>query len=582
MSGLHTWVGLLPAWILYFMFITGAASYFKVEITSWMEPEIPFAGEAASQFQMVEVAELYLIEHAVKADEWFVGLPDNRESFIRLFWEQELNEAEQKGLPEEQAGEVVLYPQTGLPIIYGNNASQVRDTGGGQALYQMHFNLRYFSRSNARYLVIFSTLFMLVGLITGIVIHKKIFKEFFTFRPGKKHRSWLDMHNIFSVLTLPFLLMITYSGLLYFTNLLLPVVANEPFTLASELDFDIPNLVTSVKEARSSGPANRVVVLQDNLSDKNEALVRIVADALHVNIEEFLGAEEDEAISSAPLLPMTILLQKASLRWPHKIIDSISVDHPYKSNALVSVQFRNEPGERNRSELSYSGVSGELIEDIDNSFSVPERINNTLLGLHEARFSPIVVRWLFFITGLLGAGMIATGTILWTVKRRTQYQSAIEKGVARSKKGLVFVERFNIGTIVGLPIAVAAYFWANRLLPFNLTERHEWEMHSLFIIWGMTFVWAIVRPSQRGWLELLCLAATSYALIPVLNFFTTDRHLGISLLQGDWLMAGFDLTMLVFGLIFGAAAFKLYKKEATSNVSTLLDTGNAPVEITSS
>ena len=41
MKWLHTWVGLMVGWVLFFMFITGTAGYFDDEITRWMEPERP-------------------------------------------------------------------------------------------------------------------------------------------------------------------------------------------------------------------------------------------------------------------------------------------------------------------------------------------------------------------------------------------------------------------------------------------------------------------------------------------------------------------------------------------------------------
>ena len=40
---------------------------------------------------------------------------------------------------------------------------------------------------------------MLVALVCGVVVHKHIFKDFFTFRPGKGLRSWLDAHNATAV-----------------------------------------------------------------------------------------------------------------------------------------------------------------------------------------------------------------------------------------------------------------------------------------------------------------------------------------------------------------------------------------------
>src|SRR3546814_9091832 len=54
---------------------------------------------------------------------------------------------------------------------------------------------------------------MLVAILSGIVTHKKILADFFLLRFGKGQRSWLDSHNASSVLFLPFILMITYTGL---------------------------------------------------------------------------------------------------------------------------------------------------------------------------------------------------------------------------------------------------------------------------------------------------------------------------------------------------------------------------------
>lgn len=74
--------------------------------------------------------------------------------------------------------------------------------------------------------------------------------------------------------------------------------------------------------------------------------------------------------------------------------------------------------------------------------------------------------------------MVATGLILWTVKRRVKHVNADAPGF-----GFRLVECLNIGTIVGLPVGIATYFWANRLLPVEMAERATWEMHGLFIAW---------------------------------------------------------------------------------------------------
>jgi uncharacterized iron-regulated membrane protein len=88
----------------------------------------------------------------------------------------------------------------------------------------MHWALHYMPDKVALYLVGVATMFMFVALTSGIVVHKKIFKDFFTFRPAKGQRSWLDAHNVSSVMALPFFLMITYSGLVFYTYEYLPSV----------------------------------------------------------------------------------------------------------------------------------------------------------------------------------------------------------------------------------------------------------------------------------------------------------------------------------------------------------------------
>ena len=40
MIWLHTWIGLLPGWLLYAIFLTGTLSVFEHEIDTWMQPEL--------------------------------------------------------------------------------------------------------------------------------------------------------------------------------------------------------------------------------------------------------------------------------------------------------------------------------------------------------------------------------------------------------------------------------------------------------------------------------------------------------------------------------------------------------------
>src|SRR3546814_20356137 len=70
---------------------------------------------------------------------------------------------------------------------------------------------------------------MLIAILRGIVTQKKILADFFLLRFGKGQRSWLDAHNASSVLFLPFILMITYTGLVSLATHYMPwgIAANS-------------------------------------------------------------------------------------------------------------------------------------------------------------------------------------------------------------------------------------------------------------------------------------------------------------------------------------------------------------------
>ncbi len=103
-----------------------------------------------------------------------------------MYW---MNPPAPAGAPARRSyGQATVDPRTGEAVA-------ARETSGGEFLYRLHFDLHYLPAIWARYIVGFCAMFMLVAIISGIITHKKIFKDFFTFRPGKGQRSWLDFRT---------------------------------------------------------------------------------------------------------------------------------------------------------------------------------------------------------------------------------------------------------------------------------------------------------------------------------------------------------------------------------------------------
>lgn len=496
MFGLHTWTGLVLGWVLYFMFVTGTLGYLDTEIDRWMMPELPAVTRPIEANTAVADAVAVLKAEAPAASRWQIRLPNGRnQPYAAVSWRGSAQSA------EPGAGPIYLDPETGSSLA-------VRATGGGQALYRMHWQLHYVSRAVGEWVVGVATLCMFIALITGLVIHRRLLADFFTFRPGKGQRSWLDMHNLSSVLSLPFQLMITYSGLLFMMFVYLPLLI-----------------------AMWYGPGQ----------DGRSAFFR---DAFkRPEVPSAAGETAPVASLSAVYAESVSLLGGAS-------VASIEVHYPGDANALIIVRSSGSGSPLHNSQtLTFHGVSGELLERSDPP-SRSKVSRDLMLGLHEGLFAEPLLRAFYLLSGLMGSIMIATGLTLWCRKR--------ERRGLRASGGplpLHWVERLNAGTVIGLPASIGCYFASNRLLSLDLAGRAAMEMDVLFYSWAVFLFIAAVRPAARVWQEQSLLAAAIYALLPVLNAVTTDRHLPKSLAQGDWVMAGFDVACLGVSLAFLVVAW---------------------------
>jgi len=484
MSWLHTWSGLIFGWVLFAMFLTGTLAFFRPEITRWMQPEIQTHSAPAAQ--SAALAQRYLEAHARDARRWFITPPSDREPVIRLLYQAPKPKPGERGFVR-----VALDPATG-------EAVQGRETRGGDFFYRFHFELEM-GFPWGRWLASIAGMFMLVAIISGIITHKKIFTDFFTFRPRKGgQRAWMDGHNVLSVLGLPFHLMITFSGLVLFMFMLMPAG------------------ILAVYEN------------QRQYSDEVFSSFRITPPKN----------------APAPLTPLAPLVAQAESHWQGRV-GRVTVNNPGDAGAVVTVSRDAADGVsfgRISPSMRFDGVTGQL-QDRQDELSAAVRTAGTISGLHLGLFAAPFLRWLYFLVSLAGAGMVGTGLVLWIAKRRQK----LRPGAAETFS-LRLVDGLNAGTVAGLFIAVAAVFWANRLVPAGLPGRELWETRAFFAAWGLSLAYAFLFP-RRKWQDLLSAGALALGLVPVLNALTTQRHLGVSLPAGDWVMAGFDLTCLAGGLL---------------------------------
>ncbi len=487
MSWLHTWSGLLFGWLLVPIFFTGTLAVFEPEISHWMRPEIRHA--PAEPARVLAVAEARLRQVGEGAPIWRVQMPSSRQPAVGIVWGN-----------REQTREEVLHPLSGEVL-------PVRATEGGH--FFTHFHAELDAGKVGRAIVCLVGLVMLAALINGIVVHKKIFQDFFTFRPqSSAQRSWLDAHNVLGVLGLPFLLLITYTGVVILVDSYLPAATYHFY------------------DGKAGGPRGDVV----------------------------RSFERRPAGVAAPLPSLAPLLQEAETVLGAGHVGWIGIRAPGDREATV--QFMRHLDDRLGAvadHITFAAVSGRELGR-QTEWNPVAYAFRTQVGLHLVHFGGYPAQWLYFLSGLAGTAMMAVGLVLFTIKRRKRPGHEFGAATARVYAA---IESLNVAAVAGVMLASAAFLWANRLLPADLAERAAWEIGAFFAVWALTLVHAGLRPPGAAWRGQLYAAGLAWALLPLCNVAGAPGLL-------DAMRLGVDLTALVGGLALVYLGWRVSRRFAAA------------------
>lgn len=516
MAWLHTWSSLWFCWLMFAIFLTGTLSVFNEQITQWMQPERSQMPEAEARTvtpdqvitpqahaEAVNQGLRQLAKYAPDSNMWEIWPRAGADS-VQLFW------LDQHGMFASRRVSVSSGEQVPEPQRRG------RDTTGGNHFVEFHHELH--AETVGLWIVGIASMAMLVALVSGIVTHRRIFKDFFTFRPAKGQRSWLDAHNALGVLTLPFLFMITYTGL---------VISFTTYMPAGQL---AQGLVNGQKAPLSEFSPTT--------------------------------ASQGQAARLTALGPLIKQAEATLNSWTYAVVIEHPGDAAMKVKVYGAVHETEQPRHilTTRGFVTFDGVSGALLS-IHPSHSTPDgagmAAQRTMADLHEAKFADSALRWLYFICGMAGSAMMATGAILFMVKRR---QKSLHEFGRATPQIYRLIEILNVAAIAGLALACIGYLWSNRLLPLALDERHDWEIAAFFGVWLLTLLHAAVRPALPAWYEQLTLAAILCLTLPLLNWITTGQHLLRYAAQGEWGRCAVELTTLLLGALLLRAAWKVRQK----------------------
>jgi uncharacterized iron-regulated membrane protein len=502
MSALHTWAGIVLGSVLFAIFWMGTLSVFDREIDRWMMPGTRLA-DPPPTVSLDAVLRPAADRLAAGSPQWSAILPTARTPTIQLRYQD----------PSGQLALRHIDPVGGAPVAPQGTA------GGTGFIFPFHFSLHLKWAQIGYWLVGLAAMAMLTLLVSGVVIHRRIFKDFFTFRPGRVlSRSSLDLHNVTGVLALPFHFVMPLSGLIIFFSIYFPATWKAPY------------------------------------QGDQRAFFR----------EVFGSYSRPKAGKPGTLASLDAMAAEAERRWAGGKVYLVRASNPRDAAAVVEMRrsFAHQVT-MNRDVIYFDGTSGAVLH---RSEARPvAQVQRFITGVHFVQFENWTLRWLYFLAGLGGCAMIATGFLFWLETRRAQH-------AGRGLAGVRVVEALAIGSVTGIVVATLAFFVANRMLPAGVSlagiPRENLEMACFFLTWLATFGHAACR-GKAAWGEQ-CRAIALLALgAAALNWVTTGDHPMRTLGQGRASAASMDLVLLAAAATALAAGRRIRRRLGRAAVPVL-------------
>ncbi|TWI69091.1 putative iron-regulated membrane protein [Pseudoduganella lurida] len=538
MAWLHTWFGLALGFVLIVVFFFGSLSVFDREIDRWSIPATRFAPQPMPSFdkllqpvfkdmQPLE-EQRALVRGSVDGE-----LPARFENVIR--WgaytthrDPVLSLFAVYPIPNAKDPETTIFAARTVDPRDGSALPDDRLKVGSGFFYPLHYSLTLNWQNLGYWIVGFAALMMLVALVTGVIMHRKIFRELFTFRPNKStQRSMLDMHNLTGVVALPFHFFFAFTGLVIFAYIYFPVAHTQ---------------LTPIH-------------------DQHERLEA-----------QETGLPHKPAGVAAPIASVDAMVAEAQRRWAAKgmagEVGYLNVEHVGDVNSFVSVYRAGTDRVALTGEgIHFKATTGEVLRE-DPPPTIVGRINEFLTGLHLQHFRHWLLRWLYVLGGLAGCACIATGFLFFVEKRKRQHAKV-------GSSGARIVDALSVTTVTGMLIAALGILIANRLLPDTMPAGWPWrgdmEKYCFWGVWIVAMAHAFWRTSvvaegklAPAWREQCIAIAVLAVVAPVLNWITTGDHLLRTVGQGYWPVAGVDLFMLAGAAVAALAARHLGRRTAVA------------------
>jgi uncharacterized iron-regulated membrane protein len=474
---IHGWAGAVLGLLLYAVIVTGTAAVFANEIKAWS------GGLLGTSEPLGQPLNALLARLEAETPERFREDLSLRATPAGNVWAFFHADEKVDGVRRERGILYTIAPDGRIIARaegYGNElAAGDPFTALGRFYVDLHVRLHL---PNPWGLIVTGILglAMLVAAVSGILMHRHLFRDIFTLRGGGRLVGLRDLHSVAGTWTLPHAFVLAFTGayLSFTIAVALPMLAKIAFK------GDVREMVTTlnglrVVDARPAAPAN----LDDVLADARER-------------------------ADAPLL-------------------FAAFENRGRADARITVFPAPKHGELSALRLIYNGATGELIRARP-ILGTTSSLGASLLGLvgpvHFGNFAGWWSRAVWFALGAASAYVTWSGLTLW-VTRRAGWR-ALGRMTAWVGGGLPFAMAAAAAAyFVSLP-SLTTVFWtpAAFLIAAGLALFPVFWMRSIErlppLLFGATGILLVVLPLLRaaagglGWSAAL---ATGQNTVPTMD-----------------------------------------------------------------
>lgn len=521
----HRYFGLTFTWIIFFIFFSGTLAYYKDDITLFMQPEYYKINYKNSEY--LDTSLQYLKEHHPNSDIWRITPPSEFTPYITISWHDDVRVREHR----RNRKIVKIDPDTS-EIIRG------RSTYGGGFLSALHYDLWFINRVTAREIIGYITVAMLFVLLSGIMIHKRILKDFFKFR---QKSFWMDSHILASVSGFVIFLMLSVSGLYLVERFMLKGIYSEVANQnKASMQQDFTAKAKARNEERKRQRALAKAMAEQNLTIKKDdevsknlvkqnvksndmkpLVMQNLSQNKEINItEQSLSKMRDQFGKSkefmanmmarkAKFMPATDQIKSIVDKHSNENFESIVIQRSMQGTAHIQLNFVpskpfTEKGLSFEAKV-FDAVSGEKLEEVFER-EVP-RANLVMLFMrifHVGGFGGELVRFVFFVFGCLGLIMCASGAYLWSQKQH-------------SKVAIYMIKVFNNAFFIGLFTALGIYLLANQLIPYENEFRYEYEVYAFFTAFAFISLIGAIFVKKYGYSLSSVITSVIFAVVFIVS-----------------------------------------------------------------